>query len=98
MNEVSGISDTCTVEISDPTQVSDHWANTITLFPNPAREFILVGGLKEKEVDIRLFSSRGELVLQTHERRIPLARIVPGEYFLRIMTSEGSVIKPVIKM
>lgn len=71
--------------------------NTISVYPNPATEFVMVSGLNAGEV-VTVFDVNGRVVAEKEaegtEVRISLGGVVPGVYMVR---TENAVQKVIVK-
>lgn len=70
----------------------------ISVFPDPADDYIVVKGIPEGKSKIQIIGVTGELLVESYhhladpeaEINIPLeSRITSGLYFLRIIQSDG---------
>ena len=75
----------------------------IILYPNPASEFITIAVPQNIQASLRLFDVSGKL-LQYHKDvvldeayTLSIEEALSGVYFLRIITSKGTITKKVIK-
>ena len=75
----------------------------IILYPNPASEFITIAVPQNIQASLRLFDVSGKL-LQYHKDvvldgayTLSIEGASSGVYFLRIITSKGTITKKVIK-
>ena len=78
--------------------------NTLSLFPNPARETVTLSNPNQLEIEaIKVYDIIGRLVFQTHERMdgleqtIPLTTLQSGSYIVVIKTDVGQSAKQLIK-
>jgi len=73
-----------------PTSVVDAQLPVITLYPNPAAEFIYASGINKGET-ISIVDLRGNTLIQqeatSYDTMINLSGLVPGVYFLKTDTS-----------
>jgi hypothetical protein len=66
----------------------DETAETISVFPNPAQQFVQVEGIDAKE--IQCYNALGRLVKTVREtNEVDLSGLVKGMYLLRITDSKG---------
>jgi hypothetical protein len=72
---------------------------TIALFPNPASQYITITASQNITItDVKIFDMRGVLMLQesfefVNARKIDVASLHQGIYFIRIETKESIVVK-----
>jgi len=78
----------------DSSGVDDLDAQKLTVYPNPASDMITVKGVSMKEVSI--FNLMGQQMITQpvvgEECEIEVGSLVPGIYFLRVLTNEGRLI------
>lgn len=69
--------------------------NTISVYPNPASEYILVNGVETGEI-ISVIDLRGNVIIEqkatSSDARISLAGVVPGVYMVRTATAVNKFI------
>lgn len=69
--------------------------NTISVYPNPASEYILVNGVEMGEI-ISVIDLRGNVIIEqkatSSDARISLAGVVPGVYMVRTATAVNKFI------
>lgn len=74
----------------EPVAVDDVEMNTISVYPNPASEYILVNGVDAGET-ITVIDFRGNVIIEqkttSSDARISLAGVAPGVYVVRTETS-----------
>jgi hypothetical protein len=74
----------------DETSVQEQDLQHVSLYPNPAKETMLIEGAKVAEVQI--YNALGQLVKTVREaNEINVAGLAEGGYLLRIMDVEGKV-------
>ena len=84
----------------------DNWLeNSVTLFPNPANEYIHVEcrmqNVEYSITDIQLFDVFGKMIWTNDHMSIPtrinVSGLADGMYFVRVTTDKGSVTKTFVK-
>ena len=74
----------------DETSVQEQGQQQITIYPNPAKETMLIEGAKASEV--QLYNALGQVVKTVRgTNEIPVADLPQGVYMLRIADAEGKV-------
>ena len=74
----------------DETSVQEQGQQQITIYPNPAKETMLIEGAKASEV--QLYNALGQLVKTVRDaNEINVAGLAEGGYLLRIVDAEGKV-------
>ena len=74
----------------DETSVQEQGQQQITIYPNPAKETMLIEGAKASEV--QLYNALGQLVKTMQgTNEIPVADLPQGVYMLRIADIEGRI-------
>jgi len=72
----------------DETSVQEQGQQQITIYPNPAKETMLIEGAKASEVQV--YNALGQLVKTVrHANEIPVTDLPQGVYLLRITDAEG---------
>ncbi len=72
-------------------------ASDVSLFPNPASHTLHITS-PYPIISIRVFNSRGQLVLERGEAPLPIRSLPPGRYTVEIRTTHGQVLKDFVKM
>ena len=80
----------------------DSWLeNSVTLFPNPAKEVVNVQCTMENVQSVEVFDVYGKLITTTNDidnpTRINVSGLANGMYFVRVTTEEGVVTKSFVK-
>ena len=84
----------------------DNWlANGVTLYPNPAREYVdictagdvLVTSMEVYDVYGKVVRTVAGNNYSSPQTRIDIAGLADGMYFVRVMTDRGMVTKPFVK-
>jgi hypothetical protein len=84
----------------------ENWlANSVTLFPNPANEYINVEcrmqNVEYSITDIQLFDVYGKMIWTNNHlstpARINVSGLADGMYFVRVTTDKGAVTKTFVK-
>ena len=74
----------------DETSVQEQGQQQITIYPNPAKETMLIEGAKASEV--QLYNALGQLVKTVRDaNEIPVADLPQGVYLVRIRDGEGRI-------
>lgn len=76
------------------------WEQTVSIFPNPAKEYIEIRADDTETLDYQIFNNIGKLVKAGRlgeTRRIILQELPSGSYLVRIRTEKGTIAKKVIK-
>lgn len=71
--------------------------DTFQIYPNPTSDFINLSS-KETITEIKVYNLEGKEQLKTNTTPINISNLTPGEYFLKIKSSNGVTIKKVIKI
>ena len=75
--------------------------NSVTLFPNPAKEFVNVQCTMNNVQSVEVFDVFGKLITTTNDidnpTRINVSGLADGMYFVRVTTEEGTVTKTFVK-
>ena len=64
--------------------IAENDAETISVYPNPAHDYIRVGANNYSSVQCELYSVTGQLLISTTETEINVSGLEPGIYFIRI--------------
>jgi len=74
----------------------------ITIYPNPATDFLIINSSSEQNMDISIYSTSGQRVylsensLINGEKTIFLSDFKPGVYFIKLQTQNTSINKRII--
>ena len=82
--------------VSQATGIKDVFAKTVTIYPNPSRDFVSIDLPDADVIKILLLNNRGQVVktVQPREKhRINIQDLVSGTYFISIQTDEFVVTK-----
>ena len=73
-------------------------SNTITVYPNPAKDVLFIADQKPAQM-IRLFNTQGQLAMQeSNTNRLNIAELQTGVYIVEVTTADNSVMhKQIIK-
>lgn len=73
----------------------------VSVYPNPARDFITMSGLSGQPVDVEIIALSGQTILKRNglmgEQQIDISSLQPGHYQIRISSQKSSVNKAFIK-
>ena len=75
---------------------------SITLSPNPTQGILTVQGLPSDDITISVFNTLGETVmvqknLPTPDITLDLSKLIPGIYYIRILSSNSVMTKKIIR-
>lgn len=79
---------------------STHLSERVSLYPNPTSRtlYILTDG-NDHELEVTVYSPLGEEILRTKTRKaIDISSLPTGQYFLRIVGKEASVVAQILKI
>lgn len=71
-----------------------------SLYPNPAREELLVTTDEEGQLQLRLFDVSGRILMQrtfSRQAGLDVSRLTAGQYYLMVTGSEGTRVEPFVK-
>jgi len=95
-----GLSPKVPITIEESTSVKRYLKKQVTVYPNPASEFMHVDVGEVKAGSLQLFSITGQLEygqsIESKENTIDVSSFAPGTYFLKVSTDEGSYSKKVL--
>ena len=77
---------------SNATQLHSIVSNEISIYPNPAKDFVTIKGTHIARVSV--INNEGKVVLETSLKdavnpRIAIDKLVSGNYFIKVTTNEG---------
>ena len=78
----------------EPTAVKHTTTENITIFPNPAREYIFINS--DKDVFVELFDIKGIKLKQTTENYLNVADLANGIYFVKLTSDNNISIQKII--
>ncbi len=98
--EASGVSVVTGLQLSGASAVSAENSNSVVIYPNPAQDFVHVGGA-EKFGELTIFDMQGHVVkemplTQSKLLRIDCRTIRPGVYSLRLKSKSQTIVKRLI--
>lgn len=71
--------------------------STITLFPNPAQEFIEIKNIPASAFSIKIFQTDGKLIIQENvtetSKTLDISKLNPGLYILNILNQSSKFFK-----
>ncbi|RLD41315.1 MAG: hypothetical protein DRI86_13625 [Bacteroidetes bacterium] len=74
----------------------------ISIYPNPATDFLIINTTSEQNMAISIYSTSGQRVylskscLISGEKTISLSDIKPGVYFIKLQTQNTTINKRII--
>jgi len=68
----------------------------IIIYPNPARNFIYVKGIEDKDVMIGVYDIKGVLMKKTKDNVVDVSNLMSGVYLLKLTTKTNTIIKKII--
>ena len=78
----------------DWVNVTETNSETITIYPNPAKEHITISGEPGNELEVHMYDMQGRLILKkqigNHET-INVSHLDPGLIFLRVIDKKTNV-------
>lgn len=81
------------IETTDPSAINDRLESDLTVYPNPASEYIVVDQVKG-EATFELFSFEGKQVMVKKvmkKEQVPVANLSKGIYFYKLTSFESGV-------
>lgn len=87
------------VLVGNATSISGFEKDEISVYPNPATEYVIINCQSSQEIDIRVFDIKGKQVLQQRltNKRIDLNSLESGVYFINISTQNKNGTLKLIK-
>ena len=77
--------------------VAENTAETISVYPNPAHDFIVIRTNNDSPLQgVELYSVTGQIVLSSTENKINVSGLEPGIYFVRINCGDNIITERVI--
>ncbi len=88
-----------TIELSASIPVSVvELKNNISLFPNPAQDFIIIRGLENKDFTVSIYNLNGKKIIHTEgQANINIESLPRSQYILIIQWNEGRLSQKLIK-
>ncbi|NND87956.1 MAG: T9SS type A sorting domain-containing protein, partial [Flavobacteriaceae bacterium] len=77
--------------------------NSVKLYPNPSDDHIQIDLKHALAASVRIFDTQGKLIIYipkgtpSKTYSIKISKLIPGIYFVRLETTEGTVTKKLIK-
>lgn len=92
---------TCYIKVFDPNSISELNVEQISVYPNPASNFIRLTGLPGSlNVDYQLFNLQGQTVMEGQIRgeqaEIKVSALPNGSYYLRLSNASSDFVKQVV--
>lgn len=80
-------------QLLNPVGLGDFQEQTISIYPNPATDFIKISGVKEIE-NVSIYSVSGQQVWSLNSRtdNIDISDLQQGLYFIHVLTNDGQEI------
>ncbi len=75
----------------------------ITIYPNPANDFIMINTQSINNNEIQIFNAYGQnvMIVESHcnvpQQRIDISQLPAGIYFIRISNDVNNITKKIIK-
>ena len=86
--------------VFDGTNVSEMAESNISIYPNPAKDFVKISG-DDRINSVKVYNCLGmmveEIEVNANEAEINISEYNTGIYFFNVMTENGNVIKKVVK-
>ena len=87
----------------DPTGVDSEKEFSVTIIPNPVRDFVKIDSDYPEAVRLNVFDFRGKLIPVSYENingsfEVNLDGIAPGTYFIQVSADNKQVTKKIIKL
>ena len=80
----------------DPSQdVEENDEVTISVYPNPANDFIIIRANNDLPLQCDIYSVTGQKVLSSTENEINVSELEPGVYFIRVCYNDGGAMNRV---
>lgn len=84
------------IQVGDPNKLSLLHAqkNNLTIYPNPAKNYIQIQANDEEIQSFQLINTEGKIILEetaifSNEHQINTASFAPGTYFINVLTDRG---------
>ncbi len=84
-----------TITVTLPTQISEIKNDRISVYPNPANDFIHIS-TSEKIKNVRVVCITGQTVIETNKALIDVSKLINGTYILVIKTDNNIYSKSVL--
>ncbi len=99
--ECEGITDTLYVFVDDCPGVSEKSDAELSVYPNPANDFISIDLKSEQQTcELRIYNQNGQLLIKYsgligggESTKINIETLTPGTYFINVITPSGEVLK-----
>ena len=89
------------VLVTEDTNVSEMTENNISVYPNPAKDFVKLSAVSGQLSAIKIYNCLGMLVeeieVNANEVEINISEYNTGIYFINIQTENGNIVKKVVK-
>ena len=82
------------VEKEDPVGLNELSKLKLSIYPNPSSDFIHISGIEDFNT-VKIYSSIGELVLESQEKEIDISTINSGRYTV-VVTTESDIVRTVL--
>jgi hypothetical protein len=85
------------VKTSKPSGIETQPQSTITIYPNPTKDYINISVENDKIENVEIYNLTGKLVKQEKSNKINISNLPVGMYIIKVETDGGNCIKKVIK-
>ena len=100
-DECMGLFQNVTVNYNHVSVVENDVTN-VTVYPNPARDFVKVSTVNRQQTTVRVYNYLGILIeeidVDSNEVEINTSGYNSGVYFINIETNKGKVVCKVVKL
>ncbi len=98
-NPAFTVSETTTVDLTDPTQVITDKMLQISIFPNPAQDYVTIRGVSF--ANILIYNMQGQIIQQEFHvnpgDRTDISDLLPGIYILKIISGNEEYHQRIVK-
>jgi len=84
-------------EVTNTSVIDDALVNSISIYPNPTKEKLIIETSDYKIENIEIYDINGKKILSSTKRTINISHFLTGTYFVTIKTDIGECIKKIIK-
>ena len=71
-------------------------AQNCVVFPNPANDFVYIGGFENEDITVYIYNLAGGLVKQTNRSYINVSDLNNGIYLLKLTTKTNTVVRKLV--
>ncbi len=90
-----------TVTVVNPTAIADLDAESVSIYPNPASDFVCVNANVPVINNVQIYNMLGSIVWSKANvpsgEQLNISTLTPGVYMIRLTTSEGIVSRKIVK-